>query len=351
MAIIRDENAVGVLIVIGLVLAGIACVAPRFSWRALCTGIRGVKRTIPILRQLKEWERKAIAQLRQRYGKHPADETVVYGVKKHRPPSTLETATRTEEEATPREAGQGEVGKRVTPQLALPLLGRWQLPSIELLNETAGTEVTRGEVEKRARMIEEALASYGVEARVVQMNVGPAVTQFGVEPGWDRKIKEIKKRDKKGNIVVRPEEVSRTRVKVERITSLANDLALALAAPSIRIEAPVPGTSLVGIEVPNSAMGTVSVREVLENAAFQKIGSRSKLAIALGKGTAGEVVAADLAKMPHLLIAGATGSGKTVCLNSIVVSLLMHNTPDELRFVMIDPKRVDWTQCKQINSV
>ena len=345
LAIIRDQDAVGVLIVIGLVLVGIACVAPRFSWRALFTGARGVKsgaeRTISVLHRLSEWESEAIDRLRQRFGKQPADETAVYRVKKRRRPSTSETATGMEEETAPGAARRGVAGKGATGQLALPLLGRWQLPSIELLNETARAELRRGEVEKRARMIEEALASYGVEARVVQMNVGPAVTQFGVEPGWDRKIKEIKKKDRNGNVVVKPEEISRTRVKVERITSLANDLALALAAPSIRIEAPVPGTSLVGIEVPNSAMGTVSVREVLENAAFQKIGSRSKLAIALGKGTAGELVAADLAKMPHLLIAGATGSGKTVCLNSIIISLLMHNIPDELRFVMIDPKRVE----------
>jgi S-DNA-T family DNA segregation ATPase FtsK/SpoIIIE len=351
LAIIRDQDAVGVLIVIGLFLLGMACVAPRFSWRALCAGgrvvKRGAERTAPVLQRLLqrlgEWGRGAIDRLRQRFGKQPADETAVYGMKKRRRPSMSETATGGEEEAAPGGARRGGVGKGAAGQLALPLLGRWQLPSIELLNETVGTELTRGEVEKRARMIEEALASYGVEARVVQMNVGPAVTQFGVEPGWDRKIKEIKKKDRNGNVVVKPEEISRTRVKVERITSLANDLALALAAPSIRIEAPVPGTSLVGIEVPNSAMGTVSVREVLENTAFQKISSRSKLAIALGKGTAGEVVAADLAKMPHLLIAGATGSGKTVCLNSIIVSLLMHNIPDEMRFVMIDPKRVELT--------
>ncbi|GAF97866.1 unnamed protein product, partial [marine sediment metagenome] len=134
-------------------------------------------------------------------------------------------------------------------------LGRWQLPSVGLLDETARVELSQAEVEKRARLIEESLASYGVEAKVVQINVGPAVTQFGVEPGWDRRVKEIKERDKSGNVKVRAEEVSRTRVKVERISSLQNDLQRALAAPSIRIEAPIPGTSLVGIEVPNSSMG------------------------------------------------------------------------------------------------
>jgi len=201
---------------------------------------------------------------------------------------------------------------------------------------------------QRARFIEEALASYGVEAKVVQINAGPTVTQFGVEPGWDRKVKEIKEKDRDGNIIVRPEEVSKTRVKVERITSLANDLALALAAPSIRIEAPVPGKSVVGIEVPNTIASVVSLRGVIETSAFQKTESRSKLALALGKGAGGEAVADDLSKMPHLLIAGATGSGKTVCLNSIICCLLLHNTPNDAHFLMIDPKRVELTPFNSI---
>jgi S-DNA-T family DNA segregation ATPase FtsK/SpoIIIE len=122
---------------------------------------------------------------------------------------------------------------------------------------------------------------------------------------------------------------------------LASDLALALAAPSIRIEAPVPGKPIVGIEVPNTVFGSVSLRGVIETAAFQKVEAKSKLAVALGKGAGGESVVADLAKMPHLLIAGATGSGKTVCLNSIVCCLLLHNSPDDVRFLMVDPKRVE----------
>jgi len=161
---------------------------------------------------------------------------------------------------------------------------------------------------------------------VVQINTGPTVTQFGVEPGWDRKFKDIKEKDKDGNVSVRQEEVSKTRVKVERITSLANDMALALAAPSIRIEAPVPGKAIVGIEVPNTISSMVSLRGVVETSTFQKLLGKSKMAMALGKGAGGEAVAADLTKMPHLLVAGATGSGKTVCLNTIISCLLMHNT-------------------------
>jgi S-DNA-T family DNA segregation ATPase FtsK/SpoIIIE len=175
----------------------------------------------------------------------------------------------------------------------------------------------------------------------VQINIGPTVTQFGVEPGWDKKYKEVKEKGRNGSYEAKVEEVSRTRVRVERITSLANDLALALAAPSIRIEAPVPGAPVVGIEVPNTVFGSVALRGAIESAAFQKIRARSKLALGLGKGAGGEAVAADLTRMPHLLIAGATGSGKTVCLNSTVCCLLLHNSPDDVRFIMIDPKRVE----------
>jgi S-DNA-T family DNA segregation ATPase FtsK/SpoIIIE len=218
---------------------------------------------------------------------------------------------------------------------------KWQLPSISLLERAPEVEVGQVDTERRARLIEEALASYGVEAKVVQINVGPTVTQFGVEPGWDRKYREIKEKDRDGNIRVRLEEVSKTRVKIERITSLANDLALALAAPSIKIEAPVPGKSIVGIEVPNTKAALVSLRSVMESAPFQKLKSKSKLPLALGKGVSGEAVIADLARMPHLLIAGATGSGKSVCLKSMIVTFLLQATPEEVRLLLIDLKRVE----------
>ncbi len=184
----------------------------------------------------------------------------------------------------------------------------WMLPPIDILDRAPEVEFSQADNMQRARIIEESLASYGVETKVVQINAGPAVTQFGVEPGWDRKMKEIKERDREGNIQVRLEEVSKTRVKVERITSLANDLALALAAPSIRIEAPVPGKSIVGIEVPNTSLTLVTLRGVIETSTFQKAESKSKLALALGKGAGGEAIAANLSRMPHLLIAGATGT-------------------------------------------
>jgi S-DNA-T family DNA segregation ATPase FtsK/SpoIIIE len=133
-------------------------------------------------------------------------------------------------------------------------------------------------------------------------------------------------------------------VRVNKITALQNDLALALAAPTLRIEAPVPGRSIVGIEVPNDSATVVTMRGVMETKEFQELAKKAKLSIALGKGVSGVPVVADLAKMPHLLIAGATGSGKSVCVNSIIACIMMNATPEEARFIMVDPKRVELTQ-------
>ena len=241
-----------------------------------------------------------------------------------------------------------EVWKKYGESTTLVTIDGWRLPPLEILDSPPEIEFGQADNIERARLIEEALASYGVEAKVVQINAGPAVTQFGVEPGWDRRVREVRERDRDGNVRIRLEEVSRTRVKVEKITSLANDLTLALAAPSIRIEAPVPGKSIVGIEVPNTTLGLVGLRGVIETSAFQKLKARSKLSLALGKGAGGEAIAADLSRMPHLLIAGATGSGKTVCLNSTICCLLLHNTPYEVKFIMIDPKRVELTPFNSI---
>ncbi|MDD5591160.1 MAG: DNA translocase FtsK [Dehalococcoidales bacterium] len=241
-----------------------------------------------------------------------------------------------------------EVWRRYGESPSLATDNGWRLPPIDILDRATEIEFGQADNTQRAGLIEEALASYGVEAKVVQINAGPTVTQFGLEPGWDRKMKEIRERDKDGNITVRLEEVSRTRIKVDRITALANDLALALAAPSIRIEAPVPGKPVVGIEVPNTTMGMVNLRGVIETSSFQKLIAKSRLALALGKGAGGEAVAADLTKMPHLLIAGATGSGKTVCLNATICCLLLHNSPNSVRFIMIDPKRVELTPFNSI---
>jgi len=243
--------------------------------------------------------------------------------------------------------------KPETFQHTLPMgrpAGRgWELPPIDLLTETAEEDIRPVDNEARAQLIVDTLASFGVNAKVVSINQGPTVTQFGVEPGWETKTRTVMVRDEKGKPVYdrdgkpqyRTEVVSRTRVRVNRITALANDLTLALAAPTIRIEAPVPGRPIIGIEVPNTSTSLVTMRSVIESTAFQRVAARSHIGLALGKGVSGEPVAADLGKMPHLLIAGATGSGKSVCVNSIIGCLLMHNTPEDVRIVLIDPKRVE----------
>jgi S-DNA-T family DNA segregation ATPase FtsK/SpoIIIE len=205
----------------------------------------------------------------------------------------------------------------------------WHLPAYdEVLAASAEQELSQSEIRDRVRIIEETLSSFGVPAKVVEVNQGPTVTQFGVEPGY------IERRDSNGR-------VKRAKIKVSKIANLANDLALALAASPIRIEAPVPGRSIVGIEVPNSEIALVALRTVLEGDAFRRI--KGPLPIALGQDVAGNPIATDLSTMPHLLIAGATGSGKSVCVNAIISSLLCTRTPDQVQFIMIDPKMVELT--------
>jgi S-DNA-T family DNA segregation ATPase FtsK/SpoIIIE len=336
--IIGDSYASGILRIAGLILLGIIFAAPRGVWRVITSIFKGIGKLFLLI-----WQ--AIRRVSQRPPKvkpepiPPIQREIEFGkveVKKEEPaPTPIISAPPKAAEPPPPETWEpGKHQPVLTP-------GGWQLPPITILDKSAEVELSQSEIEKRAQLIEEALASYGVDAKVVQINVGPTVTQFGVEPGWDRKYKEIKERDKDGNVRVHMEEIAKTRVKVDRISALASDMALALAASSIRIEAPVPGKSIVGIEVPNTTFGMVNLRSVIESAAFQKAYAKSKLTIALGKGAGGETVAADLARMPHLLIAGATGSGKTACLNSTICCLLIHNTPDDVKFIMIDPKRVE----------
>jgi S-DNA-T family DNA segregation ATPase FtsK/SpoIIIE len=318
--IMHSPNRVGGLLVAGLVLLGIIFIIPRQCWNAAKNGWR-------LLTKVFQLHPRVIFPRRA-----PA-EAIPLGA------TSSEVGAISEAEAKPVLSPSLPVWQSEHEPILTP--GGWRLPPIDILDKPAEVKLDRADIDQRARLIEEALASYGVEAKVVQINIGPTVTQFGVEPGWDKKYKEVREKGKDGSYETKVEEVSRTRVRVDRITSLANDLALALAAPSIRIEAPVPGAPVVGIEVPNTVFGSVALRSAIESAAFQKIKARSKLAIALGKGAGGEAMAADLTRMPHLLIAGATGSGKTVCLNSIICCLLLHNSPDDVRLIMIDPKRVE----------
>jgi S-DNA-T family DNA segregation ATPase FtsK/SpoIIIE len=333
------HTALGVLRVTGLIILGAALVAPHWVWHELSNWLA---KAVPLFGRIRQEAKDAAGGAVGHYSENPLHERALNWLKeRHIPLISNAIHPREAKEKKKRAPKTAKESKIVAADLPAATPGEWHLPSIDLLNDTAKAEPNKVDLEKRARLIEEALASYGVDAKVVQINPGPAVTQFGVEPGWDIKYKEIKEKDRYGNPKVRKEEVSRTRVKVERITSLGNDLALALSASSIRMDAPVPGKAVVGIEVPNTSTGLVSVREVLESPAFRRLSSKSPLAIALGKGTSGDMAVADLAKMPHVLVAGATGSGKTVCLDSTIISLLMNNTPRELRFIMIDPKRVE----------
>jgi S-DNA-T family DNA segregation ATPase FtsK/SpoIIIE len=328
-SIITDSYTIGALRLAGLIFLGILFIVPRWTWHLITNIFKGIGKFFQLI-----WQ--AIRQASQRPPKakpEPIPREIEFGKVEAAPPPII----------APPKAAEAPAPEAWEPGKYQPVLtaGGWQLPPITILDKPTEMELSQSEIEKRAQLIEEALASYGVETKVVQINVGPTVTQFGVEPGWDRKYKEIRERDKDGNIKVRTEETSKTRVKVDRISALASDLALALAASSIRIEAPVPGKSIVGVEVPNTTFGLVNLRSVIESTAFQKAYAKSKLALAMGKGAGGETVAADLTRMPHLLIAGATGSGKTACLNSIICCLLIHNTPDDVQFIMIDPKRVE----------
>jgi S-DNA-T family DNA segregation ATPase FtsK/SpoIIIE len=193
----------------------------------------------------------------------------------------------------------------------------WEYPPLALLSDVPGQKADRGDIKKTASIIEKTLQSFGVEARVAEVNLGPAVTQYALEIALG--------------------------TKVSKITSLANDLALATEAPTgqIRIEAPIPGRSLVGIEIPNRSLEVVTLKTMLSSETMHK--TKSKLTVALGLDVSGSPVVANIAKMPHVLIAGTTGSGKSVMINTFLTSLLFRASPQEVKFIMVDPKRVELT--------
>jgi S-DNA-T family DNA segregation ATPase FtsK/SpoIIIE len=218
------------------------------------------------------------------------------------------------------------VQETIPEKAARPTERDERLPPLDLLDTGDSARVTSREINQTAGLIEKTLADFGLPAKVVDFRTGPAVTQFAVEPGF----------------IEHPgtEEGGRKqKVRVSQISALASDLALALSSPTIRIEAPVPGQAYVGIEVPNRRSAMVRLRPILESDAYQSIAS--PLAIGLGRDVAGAAVAADLAGMPHMLIAGTTGSGKSVCITAITACLVMNNAPEDLRLVMIDPKMVE----------
>ena len=226
----------------------------------------------------------------------------------------------------------------------------WQTPPMELLHDAPERSISEEDIQDTANTIRRTLGDYGIEVEIGGVRPGPTVTMYGLVPGWIRKFKQTKQLDAAGRpildesgkqVVERIE--SKTRVKVDAILAREKDLALALKTHSIRIETPAMGKSLVGIEVPNPTPSLVTLRGVMVSSEFKKLTAKAHLPIALGKGSGGETVTFDLAKMPHLLIAGATGSGKSVCINAIVSCLIKEKSPSEMRLLLVDPKRVELT--------
>ncbi len=193
----------------------------------------------------------------------------------------------------------------------------WKYPSIDLFSSDSIGRVDRGDINGNADIIEKTLESFGITAKVVEVNLGPAVTQYAIEVALGTKL--------------------------SKITALERDLALALSAPTgaIRIEAPIPGRNLVGIELPNKSPEFVPIKRILES--DEMASNKSKLAIALGLDVSGKPVVTDISRMPHVLVAGQTGSGKSVAINTFLASMLFRNSPSEVKFIMVDPKRVELT--------
>ncbi len=196
-------------------------------------------------------------------------------------------------------------------------VGNYQLPPSTLLTEGKKVDLSqvRKELEQHAQVLEETLLSFGIEAKVGQVSCGPTIVSFEVQPAIG--------------------------VKVQKIKALENDIALNLQAKSLRILAPIPGKACVGVEIPSPRPQEVNFREMME--AYQRSGKRFEIPVVLGKTVSGEEVMTDLTRMPHLIIAGATGSGKSVCINSIIMSILMNASPDQIRLIMVDPKKVELT--------
>lgn len=207
----------------------------------------------------------------------------------------------------------------IRPKRSLRRKYQWELPPVDLLESTTGQAVG-GDTERNKHIIQSTLKHFGIEVEPGEVRVGPTVTQYTFRPAFG--------------------------VKLSRITTLNSDLALALAAKSIRIEAPIPGQALIGIEVPNQSVATVRLKAVLESPEFRS--RKTDLMIVLGEDVAGKHVFADLAKMPHILIAGRTGSGKSVCMNTFLLSLLYQNSPEDLQLILVDPKRVSFSRYKGI---
>jgi S-DNA-T family DNA segregation ATPase FtsK/SpoIIIE len=313
-------GAVAAAALVGLVLLAGALLlmelAPLHFARGVVRGVRaGVRGGVAVARTVTRalaWVGTRLRGLRRtppaalEAAEPGLPERMIAKVRRPRSRPAAASATPVAEAAADAAPAAGPLG---TPSPRSP----WRLPPLALLQRPTSPALAPVDLQQRARIIEETLESFHIGARVAEINEGPTVTQFGIEPAPG--------------------------VTVSRITARTNDLALRLGASTLRIEAPVPGKRVVGIEVPNAASAVVTLREILAAPEFERL--KSHLGLALGRDVAGRPVAGDLARMPHLLIAGATGSGKSVCINGIIACLLMQCTPDDLQLLLVDPKMVE----------
>ena len=251
---------------------------------------------------------------------------------------------------SPAAGSNGAHGRMMSMVQAVMGAALWARPSLSMFVDANKGGITQDEMNETARTIRETLGHYGVEVEVEDAQPGPTVTMYGLVPGWIRRQKQVNVTDADGRPKLddngrqmRTRVETKTRVKVDAITAREKDLSLALRTPSIRIETPVMGKSLVGVEVPNPNPALVTLRNVMQDREFENIKKKAKLPVAIGKGGSGETVIIDLAKMPHLLVAGSTGSGKSVFVNTIISCLLIEKDPSELRLLLVDPKRVELT--------
>ncbi len=303
----------------GTAAAYLAYLALLWYAIALITGWRWVD-SVRVLRrlaaQLRGWARSIAPEDAGRAANRPEPRPVIdrrkmEKIKREAPPTAPRPPVR-----RPVPVGPVEIQRRH------PLL-----PPVDMLLKGGIQKLSADEIEAKRQIIQKTLDEFNIPAEVLpDPLIGPSVTQFAVVPGYDERE-------------MPDGSVHRAKVRVNRIAALDRDMALALAAPRIRIQAPVPGQGIVGVEVPNSAISTVRLGTVIESAEFQKI--QSGLGMALGLDVSGAAVAADIAKLPHMLVAGQTGSGKSVFINAIVACLVFNNTPETLNLVMIDPKRVE----------
>ena len=343
-AIAGSSSLVGVLRVLVLAVGGAALVLPRRSRQAamgLIRFIQGAARlgsrayhSFPLHRIALKGLLMAIGGLRSRRSRprpFSTQEDALPGEESRRDEETVAPTTEPSPRVMSGEPDQPAHEQSGPPNPSPVIVERPRLPSLDLLRRVPENPVAEEVTRAQARRIEEALAQYGIQVTVEQIRSGPTVTLYGLVPGWIRRQRRGKEQD------------AERRVTVDAILAREKDLALALAAPSLRFEAPVPGESVVGVEVPNPEPSLVTLRSLMESGEFQKAQESLAIPIALGKGSGGDLVTADLASMPHLLIAGTTGSGKSVCINALLSCLLMMFSPWQMRLLLVDPKRVELT--------